>query len=40
MITMNGTAILKNDAMIGVMRAERRSFAEKARCTTRKSVVQ
>ena len=38
--TMNGSAILKNDAVIGASRAERRSFDEKARCTTRKSVVQ
>jgi len=38
--TMSGNAILKNDAVMGVRRAERRSFDEKARCTTRKSVVQ
>ncbi len=40
MMTINGIAILKKEAIIGVIRAERRSFAEKARWTTRKSVVQ
>ena len=39
-MTMKGIAILKNDARMGVMRADRRSLAENARWTTRKSVVQ
>jgi len=39
-ITISGTAILKYDPMIGANFAARRSLAEMARWTTRKSVVQ
>ena len=39
-MTMNGTAILKNEPMTGAMRAARRLWAASTRCTTRKSVVQ
>ena len=39
-ITMSGTNILNPAPIIGASFAERRSRAERTRCTTRKSVVQ